>query len=259
MTSELLLTAEIQHFRSKSPDLSRIWGGWGAPDSCPSFFFWTQNSWKNQNFDFFQKLSQCILLCPNTSEMHQKRSEMIHIACGGLRSPSSAIGATVNPPRKSSKKSKNEITIALWLRRHYRASYLKDFFGGKLSVDRWHWRDFWDLRGRYEAFLDVSDVFLKCLDMVEPNSEVLGKSQNFDFFHEFWVQKRSWDSCLELPSRLRSGIFERKCCISGVRRSSEVILGMCPCISSPTSRLQKESYRSEKSRARYRPSFFFFL
>ena len=133
-----ILTAEIQHFRSESPDLGRL----GSSRQLPQLLFWTPNSWKNQNFDFFQKLSQCILLCPNTSEMHQKRSEMLHIACGGLRSPSSAIGATVNPPRKSSKKSKNEITIALWLRRHYRASYLHFFDFLKIfSVENCPWTD----------------------------------------------------------------------------------------------------------------------
>ena len=39
-----------------------------------------------------------------------------------------------------------------------------------------------DFHRRYEASLNVADVFLKCLDIVEYIGKVFGKSQNFVFF-----------------------------------------------------------------------------
>ena len=92
-----------------------------------------------------------------------------------------------------------------------------------------HWGGYWGLCDVNVAFLDVSDAFLKCLDIVQQIGKVFGKGQNFDFSMNFRSKKRSWSSCLELPRLVRKPNSDWKCCISAVRRSSELILGMRPC------------------------------
>ena len=108
-----------------------------------------------------------------------------------------------------------------------------------------HWGGYRGLCGVNVAFLDVSDAFLKCLDTVQRIGKVFGKGQNFDFSMNFRSKKRSWSSSLELPRLARKPNSDWKFCNSAVRRSSELILGLRPCISSPKSRLQKKLYRLE--------------